>query len=112
VGGQVTGVSGSRRGSGLAGWSSVVVVVLVVVDLGGVGQQAGQPLQVARGELVQDVGDLGLGRMPQQHHHQLPRLRVPILQPGAPAPGRLLLAELIRVGHRVTSSCCCWWSSG
>jgi hypothetical protein len=75
-------------------------VVLVVVELGGAGQQPGQALQVAGGELIQHTGDLRLGRMPQQHHHQLPRLRMALLEPGAPALGCLLLAEVARVGHR------------
>jgi hypothetical protein len=74
-------------------------VVLVVVELGGVGQQAGQPLQVAGGELVQHASDLGLGRVPQQHHHQLPRLGMALLEPGAPPPSGLLVIQPARVGH-------------
>jgi len=70
-----------------------------VVELGGVGEQAGQPLQVAGGELVQHAGDLGLGRMPQQHHHQLTRLRVAFLEPGAATPGGFLVVEPARIWH-------------
>jgi hypothetical protein len=32
-----------------------------------------------------------------------------LLEPGAATPGGLLVIELARVGHRVTSSCCWWW---
>jgi hypothetical protein len=34
-----------------------------VLELGGVAEQMGQPLQLPGGELVQDAGDLGLGRV-------------------------------------------------
>jgi hypothetical protein len=70
------------------------------VELGGVGQQVGQPLEVLGRELVKDAGDLGLRRVPQQHHHQLTRLGVALGQPGAAAPSSLLFAELTRVRHR------------
>jgi hypothetical protein len=68
-----------------------------VVELGG----AGQPLQVASGELVQHAGDLGLGHVPQQQDDQFPRLGVALLQPGAPSvpPGQSL------DGRRMTRDC-------
>jgi hypothetical protein len=68
--------------------------------VGGLGEQAGQALQLTGGELVKGAGEVGLGGVAQQQHDQLARLGVALLQPGAAALGGLLVVELAAVGHR------------
>jgi hypothetical protein len=71
-----------------------------LVQVGSLGEQAGQVLQLRGGKLIQGAGDVDLGRVPQQQDNQVAVPAVAIVQPDAAALGGLLVAELARVGHQ------------
>jgi len=70
-----------------------------LVQVGSSREQAGQMLQLASRQPVQGARDIGLGRIPQQHHDQVAVPATAAIQPRAAALGRLLVAELWLVGH-------------
>jgi hypothetical protein len=71
-----------------------------LVQVGRLGEQAGQVLQLRGGELVQGAGDIDLGRVAQQDHDQIAVPAVTVVQPHTAALGCLLVGELARVGHQ------------
>jgi hypothetical protein len=71
-----------------------------LMQVGGSREQAGQVLQLRRGKLIQSAGDIDLGRVPQQQDDQVAVPALTVVQPGAAALARLLVAELARVGHQ------------
>src|SRR5919197_1312583 len=71
-----------------------------LAQVGGLGELAGEVVQLRVGQPVQRPGDVGLGRVPQQQHHQLALAGVAAVQPGAGALGGLVVGGWAVVQHR------------
>ena len=65
-----------------------------LVQIGGLTEQATQPVQLPCGKLVQGTGDVSLRRIAQQDQDQITVPAMAAVQPGAAALGGLGAGEL------------------